>query len=121
MRRIVLCFATLAAGIAVGPRPASAAVTDFYSSIEFVEVIRRDPVNNLYAVLAVRGVLVGTTVAVTRNYTFPPQSGVHLEGFHTAFYCMQLATTVMLHPTELQFSIGANVATAQGGCRVTTI
>jgi len=118
MHRLALCLVFVALTL-TAPRPAAAAVTDFYDTIDLAEVTQRDFSHN--ATLTVRGILAGTSAPVTRTYAFSDTGATGTDGI-TAMHCQRLALLVMSKPGKFQFGIGLpTVSGFATGCRITSV
>jgi len=120
MYRLVLCLVFVASTLAT-PRPATAAVVEFYDTIDFAEVAQHNSnVSGSPPTLSLHGILAGGSTPVTRTYLFFPNSGT--EGLEAAMHCHRLAVLVMSKPGKFQFAIhGSNFPTTAGGCRLTLV
>jgi hypothetical protein len=121
MYRLILCL-VLVTSTLVTPREATAAITDFYDTIDSAEVNQRDcgapgcPVR-----LTVRGIRAGTSVAGTGVYTFN-QGNSSAENVEAALHCHRLAVLVMSRPGKFQFGIGNDPSAGLArGCRLTLV
>jgi hypothetical protein len=118
MHRLAICV-VLASSILVAPRPAAAAVTDFYDTIDAVEVNNLDPnAAGDRSVLTVTGILTGQTAAITRVYIFAnanPPANVDM-----AMHCHRLAVLAMSKPGKFQYAIGPGPfsGTIAHGCKL---
>jgi hypothetical protein len=120
MHRLVLCLALVTSSLAA-PRHAIAAVTDFYETLDFVEINRSDCSVGCHPSLSVRGILVGGSAPVTRVYKFGASSSTDADGLQTAMHCHRLAMVVMSKPGKFQFAIGPLGNVLAQGCRLTLI
>jgi hypothetical protein len=117
MYRFPLCLMLFASTLAA-PRPAAAVVSDFYDSVDFVEVDKRNCSEGCEPSLTVRGILAGTSTSITRVYLFT-NSGNNTEGVETALHCQRLALLAMSKPGKFQFAIGP--FRNASGCRLTAV
>jgi hypothetical protein len=117
MYRVALCLVLIASTLAI-PRPATAAVTEFYETVDFVEVDKRNCSLGCLPSLTIRGVLVGGGAPITRTYTFA-NGGNGTEGVDTALQCQRLAVLVMSKPGKFQLGVGP--LPGASGCRLTLV
>jgi hypothetical protein len=119
MHRIALCLVFVASTLAA-PRPAAAAVTDLYDTIDSAEVTQPDFEHN--PTLTLRGVLAGTSAAITREYAFHDSSSTNRDGLDTAMHCQRLALLALSKPGKFQFGIGhPTIAGFATGCKLTRV
>ena len=120
MHRLALCLVFVTSTLAA-PRPAAAAVSDLYDTIDLAEVSQRDN-SSSNPILTVQGILAGTSAPVTRTYFFNSSSGLGADGLETALHCQRLALMVMSKPGKFQFGIGRpELAGSARGCRITRV
>ena len=117
MYRLVLCLVFVASTLAA-PRPATAAVTDFYDTVDFVEITARDATQpTTPASLVLRGIPAGGNAPVTRTYRFQDARATG-DGLEMALHCNRLAVLAMSKPGKFQFAIHA---TGTPTCRLTLV
>jgi hypothetical protein len=112
--RLAICLA-VASLTFVAPRPADAAITSLFDTVDAVESTNEfvSGVGNAQ-VIKVTGILVGGTVPTTQTFTF---AGItHLD---QGARCERLALLAMSKPGKYQFGIGStNTAGTNGGCKL---
>ena len=118
MHRLALCLVFVTSTLAA-PRPAAAAVSALYDTIDSAEVSQRAN-STTSPSLTVQGILAGTSTPVTRTYFFNNNSGLGADGVETALHCQRLALMVMSKPGKFQFGIGrTDLPGFARGCRIT--
>jgi hypothetical protein len=118
MYRLAFCLVLIASTLGL-PRLVAAEVTDFYDTVDFAEVDKRNCSNfGCNPTLTVRGILAGGSTPVTRTYVFG-NNGNGTEGLDTAQHCQRLAVIAMSKPGKFQFAVGPS-GTASG-CRLSVV
>jgi hypothetical protein len=104
--RIATCLVIALSSLAA-PRPAAAAATDVYDTVDSVEL--ND--GAVAATLVVTGIPAGGTIPIATTYSF--------GGFHdTAMHCQRLAVVAMSKPGKFQFAIATGSPTAPHSCKL---
>lgn len=122
MRRFLQCLVLVISTLAI-PRSASAVITDFYDTVDFAEISRRNfNFSGGPPTLTVRGVLSSGTAPTTRTYIFNVSTSTDQSGLDTAMHCHKLAVLTMSKPGKFQFAISApSQFLTDVGCRLTLV
>lgn len=113
MHRLVLC-AALVTSLLAAPRRAAADATDSYSTVDSVEVNKRNATIGSNPTITVRGIREGNSAPSTQTYVIP-NNGNFAEGVETALSCQRLAVVVMSKPGKFLFAVGTT------GCRISLV
>jgi hypothetical protein len=113
MHRLAICV-VLASSLLIAPRPAAAAVTDFYDTIDAVEVANGD--SNPSTTLRVTGIRTGQTESTVTVYNFGSSSSP--SNIDMAMHCQRLAVLVMSKPGKFQYAIGPGPNLIAHGCKL---
>lgn len=116
MHRLTLCLVIASSSLAA-PRPAAAAATDVYDTVDSAEVNNADSNFGNNPTLTVVGIPAGGTTPFSRTYFFSgPLSPATLD---TAMHCQRLAVIAMSRPGKFQFAIGPGPSSGSAhGCKL---
>jgi hypothetical protein len=110
MHRFAICLA-IASLLFVAPRPAAAATTHTFDTVDAVELTAHLAGGNPRVI--VTGILVGQTTPTTITFSFFTSSQ------HLAVQCQDLAVLAMSRPGKYQFAIGSDGSSSNpGGCKL---
>ncbi|HEY0477104.1 MAG TPA: hypothetical protein VGD37_06250 [Kofleriaceae bacterium] len=117
MHRLTLCLVIALSSLAA-PRPAAAAATDVYDTVDSVEVNNSDfNFGSAPATVVVVGILAGGTTPSSRTYNFGNNNSVP-GAVDTAMHCQRLAVVAMSKPGKFQFAIGPGPGVTAHGCKL---
>ena len=111
MHRFAICLVIALSSLAA-PRPAAAAATDVYDTVDSVEIDNRGGLQGPFLVLT--GIPAGLTTPVTTSYSF--NSSGFPASLDIAMHCHRLALVAMSKPGKFQFAIGQAANTR--GCKL---
>lgn len=111
MHRLTLCLVIALLSVAA-PRPAAAAATDIFDSVNAVEVNNNDPNAGGNVTLTLQGIRAGGTTPSTTTYVFSGASSP--SNLDMANQCQRLAVLVMSKPGKFQFAISPSSSSAHG-------
>lgn len=110
MHRFVACLA-LASLIFVAPRPAAAATSHTFDTVDAVELHTGGQSSEVSVIIT--GIMVGQTTPTTVSFYFYSSTDL-------AMHCHRLAVIVMAKPGKFRFGIGSAI-TVPGGCKLIRI